>query len=135
MIVQSMMPLPEGPVAVGKTWESTAEVDSPPFGKQISTTKYKYAGTDEVEGKKVEKIDVSMDVKLEPSADAQAKIKLKDNNAGGEVIWDGEAGQPIVSQVKTKTTFDITVDSMTIEESFTTTSTMKRVDSGEAREL
>jgi hypothetical protein len=135
MITQSVMPMPEGPVAVGKSWESTAELDTPPFGKQISTTHYKYAGNADADGKKLEKIDITMDVKLEPAADAQAKIKLKDNDASGEILWDGEAGQPVMSQVKTKTSFDITVDSMTVEEKFNTSSTMKRLESGEAREL
>lgn len=135
MIKQSVMPMPEGPAAVGKTWESSAEMDTPPFGKQISTTYYKYAGTEDVDGKKLEKIDITMDVKLEPAADAQAKIKLKDNTAGGEILWDAEAGQPAVSQVKTKTSFEITINSMTVEETFTTNSTMKRVEGGEAREL
>ncbi len=135
MITQSVMPMPEGPVTVGKTWESSAEMDTPPFGKQISTTYYKYAGSEDVDGKKLEKIDITMDVKLEPAADAQAKIKLKENSAGGEILWDGEAGQPVVSQVKTKTIFEITIESMSVEETFTTNSTMKRVDSGEVREL
>ena len=36
MITQSVMPMPEGPIAVGKTWESAAEMDTPPFGKQIT---------------------------------------------------------------------------------------------------
>ena len=135
MITQSVMPMPEGPIAVGKTWESSAEMDTPPFGKQISTTYYKYAGAEDADGKNLEKIDLTMDVKLEPAADAQAKIKLKDNSAGGQILWDGEAGQPVTSQVKTKTTFEITVESMTVEETFITNSTMKRVESGEAREL
>ena len=94
MISQSMLPLPEEAVAVGTTWEKSAEMQAPPFGKQVTLTQYKFAGDGEVNGKKVDKIDVTMDIKLEAGDDPNTKFKLKDNKAGGEIQWDNRAGQP-----------------------------------------
>ena len=65
MISQSMLPLPEDAVAVGTTWEKSAEMQAPPFGKQVTLTQYKFAGPGEANGHKVDKIDVTMDIKLE----------------------------------------------------------------------
>jgi hypothetical protein len=135
MIGQSMMPLPEEAVAVGKTWDQSAEMETPPFGKQVTTTQYKFGGEEEVDGKKFDKIDVAMDVKLEPSEDAQAKIKLAGNDASGVIYWDTAAGQPADSRVNSKMKFEITVGTNSLEQTVTTKSSMKRVAAGEAREL
>ena len=135
MISQSMLPMPEEPVAVGKTWEKTAETQAPPFGKQITTSEYKFAGEEEVDGKKVDKIDLTLDMKFEASADAKARFKFKDNTSGGQVLWDNTAGQPVESQITSKMTFEISVDTNKIEQGITTKSVMKRVGSGDSREL
>jgi hypothetical protein len=135
MISQSMLPLPEEAVAVGTTWEKSAEMQAPPFGKQVTVTQYKFAGDGEVNGKKVDKIDVTMDIKLEAGDDPNTKFKLKDNKAGGEIHWDNSAGQPAQSRIDSKMSFEITANSMTIEQTVTTNSVMTRVATGDAREL
>jgi len=135
MISQSMLPLPEEAVTVGKTWEKTAETQAPPFGKQVTKSEYKFAGEEEVDGKKLDKIDLTLDVKIEMGEEAQARFKLKDNTSGGQVLWDNVAGQPAESRVSSKMAFEIMVNSNTIEQGVTTKSIMKRVSSGESREL
>ncbi len=135
MISQSMLPLPEEAVAVGTTWEKSAEMQAPPFGKQVTVTQYKFAGDGELNGKKVDKIDVTMDIKLEAGDDPNTKFKLKDNKAGGEIQWDNSAGQPAQSRIDSKMSFEITANSMTIEQTVTTNSLMTRVPTGDAREL
>ena len=67
-----------------------------------------------------------MDMKLEAGDDPNTKFKLKDNKAGGEIFWDNNTGQPAESRINSKMSFEITANSMTVEQTVTTTSTMKR---------
>ncbi len=133
MISQSMLPLPEKAVSEGTTWEKKAEVQTPPFGKQMTTTEYKFVGPQDRDGKKLDRIDVALDMKIEPAEGAEAKLTLKDNEASGEVFWDNAGGKPVESNINSKMTFTLAVGGMTIEQSVTTKVSMKQVTA--AREL
>lgn len=133
MISQSMLPLPEKAVSEGTTWEKKAEVKTPPFGKQLTTTVYKFVGPQDRDGKMLDKIDVTLDMKIEPAEGTEAKLTLKDNKAGGEVLWDNAGGKPLESNINSTMTFELAVGGMSIEQSVTTKVTMKQVTA--AREL
>ena len=135
MISQSVPPLPEEAVSKGTTWEQSSAMQAPPFGKQVTKTEYKYAGPEELDGKKVDKIDVSMDLKFEATDDSQAKIKLKDAEAGGEIFWDNTAGHPVESRITSSMTLEIEVGGNSIEQAVTTKMKMKQVAPSSTREL
>ena len=135
MISQSMMPLPEEDVAEGATWEKSAEMNTPPFGKQVTTTEYKFVGPEARDGRNLDKIDVALDMKFEAGGDTQAKLKLKDNKASGEIYWDNDTGLPAESTVNSKMTFEITVEAQTIEQTVSTKVRMKHVADAATRDL
>jgi hypothetical protein len=135
MISQSMMPVPEQGVSEGATWDKSAELQTPPFGKQLTKTEYKLVGQEERDGKKLDKIDVSLEAKFEPTEDAQAKLKLTENEAGGKVLWDNDSGRPVESVMDSKMKFEITVGNQSFEQGVTTKVTMKQVAPSTVREL
>jgi Family of unknown function (DUF6263) len=135
MISQSMMPVPEQDVSEGTTWDQSSELQTPPFGKQVTKTEYKFVGQQERDGKKLDKIDVTLNAKFEPTADAQTKLKLTSNKAGGEVLWDNTAGRPVESKVDSNMKFEISVGGQSIEQGVTTTVSMKQITPTSAREL
>jgi hypothetical protein len=135
MISQTLPPLPEEAVSEGTTWKQSSEMQAPPFGKQIMKTQYTYAGPAEIDGKKVDKIDVSMDLKIEPAGESQTKIRLKDAEAGGEILWDNSAGRPVESQITSSITVVIELNGMSAEQGVTTKMNMKQVAASNAREL
>jgi hypothetical protein len=135
MISQSMMPFPAEAVSKGSTWEKSAELPAPPFGKQLTKTEYKFAGEETRDGKKFDKIDVTLDAKFETSENAPTKMKIKSNEAGGEVLWDNEAGHPVTSTIDSKMTFELTIGGMSIEQNVATKVMMNLVAPSNAREL
>jgi hypothetical protein len=135
MISQSMMPVPEQGVAEGTTWDKSSELQTPPFGKQVTKTEYKFVGQEERDGKKLDKIDVSLEAKFEPTDDAQAKLKLTDNEAGGKILWDNSAGRPVESVMDSKMKFEISVGGQSMEQDVTTKVSMKQVAPSTVREL
>ena len=135
MISQSMVPFPADAVTTGTTWDKSAELPVPPFGKQLTKTIYKFAGEETRDGKKLDKIDVTLDAKFETSADASAKMKVKSNEAGGEILWDNETGRPLTTTIDSKMSFELTIGGMSIEQNVTTKVLMNLVAPSSAREL
>ena len=84
---------------------------------------------------KVDKIDVSMDLKIETTGESQTKLKLKDAEAGGEILWDNSAGRPVESVVSSSITIVIELNGMSAEQGVSTKMKMKQVAASNAREL
>ena len=76
-----------------------------------------------------------MDLKFETTGDSQAKIKLKDAKAGGEIFWDNTAGHPVESLISSSMTLEIELGGMAVEQDVTTKMKMKQVAPSSAREL
>ena len=134
LLGQIMMQLPAEAVSVGKTWDNTAEIKNPQNGNMVTTTHYSFAGPEERNGKKLDKIDVTVDVKIEGAGEA-SQIKVKDNKGVGAVYWDNTAGRPVESTIDSKMTMEMSILGNPTEQLVTTKVVMKQVPAAAAREL
>jgi hypothetical protein len=83
---------PKGPVNKGKNWTQKISLKMP-FGKMAGDMKYTYEGPVEKDGKKLEKIAVQPNLKIELDPDAPAQIKIKSQKDKGHAYFDNQAGR------------------------------------------
>ena len=99
---QTAAVLPEEPVNVDDSWrrETTATLA---LGAVRQKMTYTYRGPRDVEGKKLEAIDLASElVVAKPAADAERPITLKEQKHTGTLLFDAEAGRFVESQVEQK---------------------------------
>lgn len=110
--------LPMGLVQKGSTWERS-ETTNLGAGQQLTlTAKYTYVGTEDRDGKPVEKITyVIEDVKfaLDPNSPLPLKLKgsdLKPEKSGGEIWFDARGGEIVeeTQKIALKGTIDFEVN-------------------------
>lgn len=92
MIMQSCMTLPEGDLQSGETWQSKVEMKSP-LGKMDVVTTYDYLGTKEADGQTFEAIKLSPEVTSAAEPNAQMQMKVTDQKAEGEILFDRDKGR------------------------------------------
>ncbi len=105
--------LPDKPVKPGDSWTHTADVDI--GGGQTLTleTRYEYAGTEQKEGKTLDKITVKTTgarYAMDPSAKSPLKIKsseLKVASSEGSLLFDRGMGAIVESVSKLRITGDM----------------------------
>jgi|GEM_PF-5182749 len=130
-----IVPLPKGDAAEGKTWDSTMEVSVPMVGKQISKTDYKFVGTEELDGKKVAKIDLQVDSKFESEPKGQLKINIKEQKSDGAVYFDNTAGRVVSSSLQDKMTLELEVMGMKLDQVVTSIIKLKQSNPDSGRDL
>ncbi len=86
------MVLPKGKITQGKTWTQKLAMKMP-LGKVSGTTKFTYEGQVEKDGKKLEKIAVKPEYKVESDPDAKVQIKVKGQKDKGYAYFDAQAGR------------------------------------------
>ncbi len=91
--MSSMIVFPEGPVAVGDSWNTAENVEMPPMGKMKMGNKLTYKGTESVDGKNLHRIDVDTTIDME-AADNDMGFTIEVTNAGGKstIYFDNAAG-------------------------------------------
>jgi hypothetical protein len=97
--------LPEGPVTPGQTWKHEVVLKNAGLGDIKSILTMRYEGTEQRDGKAVEKISLvgQFDIK----GGEKAKIGIKDQEMQGTIYFDNEAGRTVESLSKTKMKMDI----------------------------
>ncbi|HEY2839608.1 MAG TPA: DUF6263 family protein [Pirellulales bacterium] len=128
-------PLPSGKIAAGKTWDVTIEMAAPNVGKQITKTEYKFAGTEEREGKKVAKIGVETTVKFPSAPGAQLKIDVKEQQSEGTIYFDIAAGRVLSSTLTDKMALSLDLAGMKREQVVTSIVKLKQSKPATSREL
>jgi len=117
LLRQPLAILPEKPVNQGGTWNTTSELETA-LGMATLTTTYRYTGPGDVDGHKLEQVAISAELKVAPSD--KAKIKLKEHQQSGVVLFDATAGRVASTEQKQKlvterpyreTTIVVTLDS------------------------
>lgn len=85
--------LPEGPIAKGKSWETTNEMKMP-FGTMKVTNQATDEGTEQRDGRPVEKIALKPRMTLQgTAAEGAPTVKLKEQEAKGNAYFDNAAGR------------------------------------------
>jgi hypothetical protein len=131
-MVSGNMVLPKDAVEKGKTWKQ--KMDSKmPFGKVTGETQYTYDGTIEKGGKKLDKIAVKPDVKIETDANSPIQIKVKDNKGKGYVLFDNAAGRIAESSNETTMQMELEIAGMTITQNITQNTTMRLKGKGNSK--
>jgi Family of unknown function (DUF6263) len=118
------MVLPKEPVEKGKSWTQKTDQKTP-FGKVVGETKYTYEGDVDRGGKKLEKIALKPDVKIEPDPNAPAQIKVKGGSGKGYSFFDNKAGK--ITETINETTMQMEVEAggMTINMDLVQTTTVR----------
>ncbi|MFT3880002.1 MAG: DUF6263 family protein [Gemmatales bacterium] len=98
MMNQSMLILPkEVPVARETTWSRNMDMKLGPMGTMKNTTKYTYMG----KSGDFDKVDMKMDMKMEPDPNAPMQINMKTKEAAGNTLFDNAKGR--VQEITVKT--------------------------------
>lgn len=86
---------PDKPVAVGESWkqESTTAMPGGVGGMKIDST-YTYKGTEEIDGKKLDLIDIAMEMEFQAPEDSpmQFEIEITSQDTKGQMQFDSVNG-------------------------------------------
>ncbi|MGD9645891.1 MAG: hypothetical protein AB7U73_09270, partial [Pirellulales bacterium] len=106
MLEQAVLPLPEESVGDGVTWNKKLENKMGPLGTQKIDVVFNYNGTEEQDGKVLEKIGAKTEVAFEPAeeGDLDVEMELTEQEGTGEILFDAEAGKTVESKIVQKLT-------------------------------
>lgn len=100
MLRQSSVVLPEKSIAAGATWNEQVESASP-LGTLKLRHEYRYAGSEERDGRLLEKITVETKFELiKPSAAPRSKLTIKSQSQTGTLYFDAAAGRFVDAETK-----------------------------------
>lgn len=126
---QAAMVLPEMPLKVGDTWDTTLDVKLP-FGTMSTRRITKYEGPGE---KNLERMSVTTELSFLPAPNSPAKLTVVDNEAEGEILFDRQIGQLVRSTLQQVTNMEVTVGPQTIDQTVTTSVLFERDDGKSVR--
>ncbi len=103
--------LPEEGLNVGDSWDMESETTNPILGKQTVATHFTYEGSEELDGRTVEKISMEMDMEFDEDTENELGIKLniEDMTLTGTFYFDAERGRLAISEIKQEMEADLEV--------------------------
>lgn len=118
MMRNGAMVLPKEIPTTSTKWDTKLDMDLP-TGKIKTVTNYTYAGQSEVGGKKYDKINMAIDMKMEAAADAQIQMEMKTKESTGTVLFDNVEGRVHSMETKTVTVMVLPMGEMNMEQKMT----------------
>jgi hypothetical protein len=108
---------PDKPVAVGETWqqESTTAMPGGMGGMKIVST-YTYKGTEELDGKKLDLIDIAMEMEFQAPEDSPVKIEIASQDTKGRMHFDSVNGYTHKIDVDQNMVMAVTAGPQTIDQ-------------------
>jgi hypothetical protein len=106
--------LPKGPVTKGKQWTQKMTMKIPSLGTMSGDTKFTYEGPVDRDGKKLEKIRISPNFKIESDSDAPFQVKMKVQKGKGNAYFDNQAGRLVESTNDMTLEMEIEAGGMTV---------------------
>lgn len=103
LLGQAAVELPEQPIAKDSTWTSTMTTPSP-LGTLKQSRTYIFAAQEDIDGKPLERINITGQLEIEASEQAPRKLKLINQELVGSMLFDSEAGRLASSQSTQKLT-------------------------------
>jgi hypothetical protein len=116
--------LPKEAVTMGKTWKHKVDMKVP-MGKVTGNIEFTYQGTEDKEGKKLEKISAKPEIKTEPTADAPFQMKIKSQDGKGTVYFDNQTGKLLEVTMIENMDMTVEVNNMSMDQKMTRTMSMK----------
>ncbi|MFM9069593.1 MAG: DUF6263 family protein [Planctomycetota bacterium] len=120
MMQQSSMTLPAESLTKGKSWTNQVEMKTP-IGVTKLTTTYTYQGPEARDNVMLEKITTKSEMTIEPAANQDVKVKVKDTDIQGTIYFYNVAGRIVDSTQTQKITMEIAVMGQNLESKQTQT--------------
>lgn len=112
MTSQTAMAFPETPLKLNDNWSSSFDVKMP-FGTMTTKKTTTYLGPGEGS---LERMGLATDVSFTPLPNAPASLKIVDNEADGQVLFDNRLGRLQKTSLTQTTSMQITVGAQTIDQ-------------------
>jgi hypothetical protein len=112
MIMQWLPTLPQTAVKPGDEWRSRSDLQG--TDDEVVEAIYRFEGTREVDGRKLAVL--RPDLRVTVSGNAGPHTKVKDQNANGEILFDGEAGRLQSVDWQRSVVLDVTAAGQTVEQ-------------------
>jgi len=132
LISQSSLTLPENGLEKGGSWTQQARVPVPMLGTMLMNKTYTYQGSDEKDPNQI-KIGLDTKVTLEPAADSNVAVQVKNQKGDGEFSFDNQAGRVRSSHVNDHMEMSITVQGQTLQQTTDTVTSMTLADGAASR--
>ena len=126
MVTQAMLKFPEKEIVKGDSWTSLLEMPNPAFGNQKVESTYTYAGSDTIDGRQAEAIDLKLNITFMAAKDSPTKVELKDQSSKGTIHFDNAKGRLIDTESTMTMKMEITVGAMKFESNTSVGVTLKR---------
>jgi hypothetical protein len=92
LLTRAVVLLPE---AAGKDWTQSFDNPIPFIGRQTAEITFSLAGTEDVDGKKLEKIVTKTELMFEPEENPRAELEITAQEGSGLVYFDAQAGRMV----------------------------------------
>jgi hypothetical protein len=118
-LVKNASPVfPDKPIAVGESWsqDSTTTMPGGMGGMKISST-YTYKGTEDVDGKDLDLIDVAMQMKFDAPEGSPIKIDITSQDTKGRMYFDSVNGHTYKIDVDQNMVMKVAAGPQTIDQS------------------
>lgn len=109
LMKQNSATFPEGTVKPGDSWSDSIEVKAPVVGKQTVKTTYTYEGEEVVEGKKLDRLGVVIEMQFGDGEGQPAVINVKEQSAKGFLRFDNDAGQLVDGEINQNMKMEVNV--------------------------
>lgn len=110
LMSQALCSLPKDDAAASAGWDYTDAMEMGPIGTMKTKYKYTTGGSEQADGKSVEKINATSEVTFEPKeegdSDVDVFLELADQSGKGSVLFDAAAGRAVSSTFEQKVTME-----------------------------
>jgi hypothetical protein len=111
---QSALVFPEGPMTVGKSWESTMDMEMNGMKMKNKVT-YRYDGTEKVNGKELHKFNMTNNMQVEGGPQG-IEIEVKEQNNEGVLYFDNDSGRIVSTNQKQKMKLELNAQGQAIDQ-------------------
>jgi len=108
---------PDKPVAIGETWKQASITAMPGGmgGMKIDST-YTYKGTEQLDGKSLDLIDIGMEMQFQPEENSPIKIEITSQDTKGQMHFDSVNGLTYKIDVDQNMVMEVTAGPQMIDQ-------------------
>ncbi len=107
LVGHSACVFPEAGVEIGKSWNDEFTIPNQ-MGTTTTTGKYTYEGSENVEGRSLDKISVVSTIAMTPSENSPMEVDISEQDNKGVIYFDNEEGRITKSAMDMSMTMTIT---------------------------
>ena len=108
---------PDKPVAVGESWDQESSTAMPNgVGEMKIDSTYTYKGTEEMDGKTLDKIDITMEMEFEAPEGSPISIEITSQDTKGKMYFDSVNGHTYKIDVDQNMVMAVTAGPQTVDQ-------------------